>query len=333
MNKALIISIAIISISISAQICFADPTSAGSQTGPIISVEPLYIGASHGDTFTVNITVDPGGNEISGVDYIISFNNTLLDATSLTRGTFFDGFTTDDTYGEGINKITGTVDYGELIWPVTGEGVTGPDTVTTITFQAIGEHGVGELYFKTVALSDPDGIKFSNAAIYNGRVGVAQPSTPFLIRGYVSYNDGSGCSDPVVNITNLNIGKEWTAKTNKTSNHYQTPLSSCADIIAGDILQFDAASFDGSQSSVTEHTVTQDEMDAGGFEHNITLEYRLGDVNGDGRITPVDAVITLQMAVRGEYSKIANVSGDDSVTSLDALMILQAVDRTVIFRR
>jgi hypothetical protein len=40
--------------------------------------------------------------------------------------------------------------------------------------------------------------------------------------------------------------------------------------------------------------------------------------------TPVDALIALQMAVRGEYSEEADVNRDDKVTSLDALMILQA---------
>jgi parallel beta-helix repeat protein len=49
-----------------------------------------------------------------------------------------------------------------------------------------------------------------------------------------------------------------------------------------------------------------------------------GDLNGDGVITPADAAIALQMAVRGEYSEDADVSRDHRVTSLDALMILQA---------
>jgi parallel beta-helix repeat protein len=48
-----------------------------------------------------------------------------------------------------------------------------------------------------------------------------------------------------------------------------------------------------------------------------------GDLNGDGIITPADAVIVLQMAVSGEYSEDADVSGDSMVTSLDALMIMQ----------
>jgi hypothetical protein len=48
-----------------------------------------------------------------------------------------------------------------------------------------------------------------------------------------------------------------------------------------------------------------------------------GDLNDDGVISPADAVIALQMAVRGEYSEDADVSGDHKVTSLDALLILQ----------
>ncbi|MCK4651689.1 MAG: hypothetical protein KAT13_01195 [Methanosarcinales archaeon] len=49
-----------------------------------------------------------------------------------------------------------------------------------------------------------------------------------------------------------------------------------------------------------------------------------GDVNGDGEVTPADAVIVLAMAARGEQSTEADLSGDGRVTSLDALMILQA---------
>lgn len=49
-----------------------------------------------------------------------------------------------------------------------------------------------------------------------------------------------------------------------------------------------------------------------------------GDLNFDGALSPVDAVIALQMAVSGECCPDADVSGDGVVTSLDAMMILQA---------
>ena len=48
-----------------------------------------------------------------------------------------------------------------------------------------------------------------------------------------------------------------------------------------------------------------------------------GDLNGDDRVTPADAVIALRMAVSGECSEEADLSGDHKITSLDALMILQ----------
>ena len=50
-----------------------------------------------------------------------------------------------------------------------------------------------------------------------------------------------------------------------------------------------------------------------------------GDLNHDGTITPADAVIALQIAVRGGWLEAADMNCDGVVTSLDALMILQAV--------
>ncbi|MEA3323749.1 MAG: S8 family serine peptidase [Euryarchaeota archaeon] len=58
------------------------------------------------------------------------------------------------------------------------------------------------------------------------------------------------------------------------------------------------------------------------LEITTTLPLR-GDVNHDGVVTPADAVIVLEMAVRGEYNADADVDCDNMVTSLDALMVLQ----------
>ena len=124
-----------------------------------ISVMPTSQTVSRGDNFTVDIYVDPEGNMTAGVDYVLRFNNTLLNATSLTSGTFFDPYT-PYAYG-GINNSTGIVDYGGCILQ-SGVGVTNPGIVTTIAFQAIAEEaGVSELSFETVTLSDPDGGRIS----------------------------------------------------------------------------------------------------------------------------------------------------------------------------
>jgi len=49
-----------------------------------------------------------------------------------------------------------------------------------------------------------------------------------------------------------------------------------------------------------------------------------GDLNGDNKITPADAVIALTIAASGGENYNADIDGDGKVTSLDGLMILQA---------
>ena len=320
-----------ITVVIAAVICISTQTGYAA-AGPVISVEPSYLSVSHGDYFTVNITVDPVNEKIRGVAFKLHFDDSQLNATSLGQGTFFSGFDTL-SYGEGIKPALGKIDYAEAITDHEDEGVTKPGTLVTVTFQVIGGRGVSKLRFEEIMLSDPWAQEISNVTVNNGTIEITQPSTPFLIRGYVSYEYGTPCNDPAVNITNLNTSKGWAAETNETSNYYQITLSSCADIIAGETLQFTATSPDGSQSNVTERTVTPAEVDAGGFEYNIVLKFRPGDVNGDGEITSADAVIVLQMAVCEERDSVADVNHDGSVTSLDALMILQAAAGNITFGR
>ena len=70
-------------------------------------------------------------------------------------------------------------------------------------------------------------------------------------------------------------------------------------------------------------TLNYDDAGTSGCTYSCGTTQPLGDLNDDGIITLSDAVIALQMVVRGEYSEDTDVSGDGRVTSLDALMILQ----------
>ena len=50
-----------------------------------------------------------------------------------------------------------------------------------------------------------------------------------------------------------------------------------------------------------------------------------GDVNGDGRITSIDALMALQMSTKTiPANSAADMNGDGQVTSADAAMILKA---------
>jgi hypothetical protein len=291
-----------------------------------VNIEPGYVEVV-GDNVTVNITIDPEGDEVMGAQYALYFDNTLLHATDQTSEAFLshDGVSTN-VYKNTINNPLGKIEYSAARLGV-DYGVTDPGVLATIKFE-VRCSGVGELRLSKVKMSYPNATYIPGVTVNNATVTIAQsqPSTPFLISGYVFSEDGSDCNDPAVDITNLNIDKEWAAETDVSSNYYQLTLASCADIIAGEILQFNVASSDGSRSNVTEHTVTHDEVDASGFEHNIMIESRPGDINGDGKLTSADVAIALQMAVCGEYDSIADINCDKSVTSLDALMILQAAD-------
>ena len=67
--------------------------------------------------------------------------------------------------------------------------------------------------------------------------------------------------------------------------------------------------------------------DAGAHDHYPLMQpspSQKGDLNGDNKITPADAVIALTIAVSGGENYNADIDGDGKVTSLDGLMILQA---------
>ena len=301
-----------------------------------MSVEPAYQKVSMGDIITVNITVDPEEVSVHSASYTLHFNNTLLNATSQGKGPFLtqDG-ANSDVWCNDIDNAAGRIEYAEAR-SGTDDEVSDPGVLATITFEVIGEEGICTLniseYANELLYSTIHGGSIL-PEINNGSVKILVPSTSFLIRGYVFYEDSSECDNPVVNMTNLDTGTGWQAEINETSNYYQLMLASGDEVVAGETLRFNATSPDGSSWNVTEHTVTPAEVDAGGFEYNITLEFLLGDVNGDGEITSADAVIALQMAVCGEYDSIADVNQDNSVTSLDALMIMQAAVGRITFNK
>jgi len=151
-------------------------------------------------------------------------------------------------------------------------------------------------------------------------IAIAEPQTPFVVGGYVSDADGNPCNGSWIRITNNETGVSWNARNASESNYYQLVLTS-DDVSDGDTLQF--AVVYGDESAETEYAVTSDEVNAGGFGLDMPFGDLPGDVNGDGEVTPADAVIVLKMVVCGEHSEAADVSGDSQVTSLDALMILQ----------
>ena len=130
------------------------------QAAPVVvSVSPSSVEVSQGQTFTVNITVDPKGNEICAAQYVLLYSdNSLLNATSQTQGPFLsqDGLETI-VVANIINNTLVKVEYGEIR---TGEGlehgVTNPGTLASITFEVIGTAGTSNLKLSDVILLNPN---------------------------------------------------------------------------------------------------------------------------------------------------------------------------------
>lgn len=124
-----------------------------------VRVEPECQTVLKGETFSVNITVYPEGNdEIFGTQYNLYFNNTLLNVTSQSKGSFLshDGVSTN-IFTNKFNNTLGKTEYGETRTGDDVGGVTHPGILATITFQAIAEvNGISELRLDKVKISDPE---------------------------------------------------------------------------------------------------------------------------------------------------------------------------------
>jgi len=137
-----------------------------------MSIDPLYMDVLKGETFTVDIMIDPEGSEVFGASYHLYFNNTLLNATQQTKGDFLsqDGKNTN-VYSNEINYSIGRIKYGESRAGV-NYGVLNPGILATITFQAIAEEdGISELRLENVKLSDPSA-NSTQTDVSNGNVSV-----------------------------------------------------------------------------------------------------------------------------------------------------------------
>ena len=152
----------------------------------------------------------------------------------------------------------------------------------------------------------------------------AQPTTPFVINGWVFYENDTACDDPMVNITNLNTSVEWQAETNASSNHYQIVLINGADLNATEILQFDVAG--ATSTSVTAHTISPSDVNNGGVvDLNITLGPMLGDA--DLIISDItvnyDASSMVNLAIGpeppGTHTQYNNISVN--ITELDGVSV------------
>jgi rhodanese-related sulfurtransferase len=127
-----------------------------------ISIDPGNIEANPGDSFTIDIKVDPEGTAISGAQYVLRFDSRILNGTLQTPGSFFGGI----VVANDIDNPNGTVDYGE--YETGSNGVTNPGVLASVTFEVVGASGTSHLILDGVVLSDPDVREIQDVTINRG---------------------------------------------------------------------------------------------------------------------------------------------------------------------
>lgn len=194
-----------------------------------VRIEPEYLSVFKNETFSVNITVIPeGSDEVYATQYDLHYNNTLLNVTSQTKGSFLshDGVSTLIIVNK-FNNTLGTTEYGEVRTGV--YGVIIPGVLTTITFQAIAEEeGISELRLDKVKISDPNSNPIS-ANVTSGNV-----SVKIGICGDVN-DDGSVNMDDVMTLW-YNIANYPTPDAYTISNAWAADVNSDGNINMDDVM-------------------------------------------------------------------------------------------------
>jgi len=159
---------------------------------------------------------------------------------------------------------------------------------------------------------------------------LAQPPTPFVIPGWVNDSSGDPVNNPAVAITNTE--ESFVVETVTDSNYYRV-ITISYNVSANDVLSF---SVNG--ETVTTHTVTQDDMDAGGFEQNLTVEGTsgiCGDVTCDGQVDIGDVILLanyvgyypgmLQYELNSSQQWAGDVTGDCMIDIGDVILLANHV--------
>ena len=113
----------------------------GMATESSVSVSPPVVTVSSGDTFTLDIIVDPAIDEVYGAECILRFDSALLKGNNQSGGAFLssDGAETVELL-KGINNVVGKIEYGKIRRgdPDVSSGTTDSGVLTSINFEAIG---------------------------------------------------------------------------------------------------------------------------------------------------------------------------------------------------
>ena len=147
----------------------------GQASAAEMTVIPSSKIVSQGETFCLNISIDPKGAAIAGAQVNIAFDKTLIKVNEITEGTLFkqNGIKTTFFNSGIINNSSGTVI--NIFDAILGRAnVSTPGTFIVINMTAIGSYGMSGINLSNAKISDPDG-NIIALNITNGSVKINTP--------------------------------------------------------------------------------------------------------------------------------------------------------------
>ena len=147
----------------------------GQASAAEMTVIPSSKIVSQGETFYMNISIDPQGAAIAGAQVNIAFDKTIIKVNEITEGSLFrqNGIKTTFFNGGIINNSSGTVI--NIFDAILGRAnVSTPGTFIIINMTAIGSYGMSGINLSNAKISDQNGILiFLN--VKNGSITINSP--------------------------------------------------------------------------------------------------------------------------------------------------------------
>ena len=156
---------------------------------------------------------------------------------------------------------------------------------------------------------------------------MAQP-VPFVINGWVTDTGQNPVNGPNIVITNTNTQEDFLVETNTGSNYYHA-ISTSYNVSINDVLSF---SVNG--NNVGDHTVSDLEINSGGFELNLTIEQTAGmcgDVTGNNIVDTGDVILLSnyvgyypgmpQYALNSTQQCAGDVTGNGIIDTGDVILL------------
>jgi len=281
--------------------------------------------------FTVNIEVDPHGQEVYGVQYDLTFDPDVIQITNMNAGSFLEeGGADTQVYINEYDNVAGTASFAETRKNTTS-GATGPGVLTTISFVTVGDPSeTSNITLSGVVVSDPSAQELETELTHDSvRICAANEPPNASARSNHIYNnvgtvyfceaelDGSQSTDPDGTI----VQYSWAFG----DGQYGT----------GEVVKHKYGSYVFSAPSYTPFTATLTVTDDGGASDDDSCEvivYIAGDANGDGTVNVLDAtMVGLTWHQTGnptgvawpgnEMADRADLNNDRTVDILDAVII------------